>query len=63
MGENARVKREVQEAKTQVGEEKQEVVQDSTKMAAKGLDSLLEADDLLVKEAKEDLSSQGKLEL
>lgn len=60
MGENARVKREVQEAKTQAGEEKQEVVQDSTKMAAKGLDSLLETDDLLV---KEDLSSQGKLEL
>lgn len=60
MAENARVRKEAQEAKTQVGEDQQEAEQDSTKMAPKGLDSLLEGDDLQV---KEDLSSQGELEL
>lgn len=63
MAEDARVKREAQEAKAQVGDDKREAEQDSTKTAAEGLDSLLEGDDLRVKEAKDDLSSQGELEL
>lgn len=63
MEENARIKREAEEAKAQAGEDKQEAEQDSTKMAAEGLDSLLEGDVLQFKEAKEDLSSQGNLEL
>lgn len=59
MAENVRVRREAQEAKTQAGEDKQEAEQDSTKMAAKELDSLLGVDDLKVSEAKVDPSSQG----
>lgn len=63
MKENARVRREAQEAKTQAGENKWEAEQDSTKVAAEELDSLLEGDDIQVKEAKDDLISQGNLEL
>lgn len=55
MAESARVRREAQEAKTQAGEDKQEAEQDSTKMAAEGL----EGDDLQDKEPKEEPGSQG----
>lgn len=58
-----RVSKEAQEAKPQAGADKPEAEQDSTKMVAKELDSLLEVDDPQVKEAKEDLGSEGNFEL
>lgn len=54
MEESARVRREAQEEKTQVGEDKREE-QDSNKMAVEGL----EGDDLQDREPREDPGSQG----
>lgn len=61
MAENLRVRRKEQEAKTQSVEDKHEVEEDSIKLVAKKLDSLLEVDDLQVSESKGDPSSNGIL--